>query len=58
MKKKLKLKIEIIPDKISNKTTVLIWEGLVIVSNETVDGLLENTNEEKEKIAKEYQKNV
>lgn len=53
-----KLKVEIVPDRISGKTTVLIWEGVVVVSNKVYDHLIEDNNKEREKIVKEYQKDV
>lgn len=58
MKNKKKLRIEIIQDPIKKETRVLIWEGLVIVDNTILEGLLEPTLEAKAEIENKYFKEL
>lgn len=54
MKNKKNLRVEIIPDPIKSETRVLIWEGLVIVDNTILEGILEPTVKSKAEIERKY----
>ena len=51
----MKLKVEIVYDSIKNETTVLVWEGMVVVSNKTYPDKIESTQVNMNTFAQEYE---
>lgn len=58
MRNKNKLRVEIIPDPGSGKTRVLIWEGIVIVSNQIIERVENPTKELADEYEREYIKEL